>query len=135
MDATLAEEAPPAREAIAPSEVRGLIDNATADRLYGWVWDAFIFPTDGAETQALLRITNEHARNGFGPDAFNIITKQRELARIWNHWNGGTFKIVRPQATISIPGPGDLGTAISYMHEHPIRAIKAGIDEVKRILR
>ena len=40
MDATLAEEAPPAREAIAPSEVRGLIDNATADRLYGWVWDA-----------------------------------------------------------------------------------------------
>jgi len=36
--------APPPIEAAAaaarPSEVHGLIDNATADRLYGWVWDA-----------------------------------------------------------------------------------------------
>jgi hypothetical protein len=27
-------------EAPAPSDVRGLIDNATSDRLYGWAWDA-----------------------------------------------------------------------------------------------
>ncbi|MBL6078533.1 hypothetical protein JMJ56_10995 [Belnapia sp. T18] len=40
MDATLAEDAPLAEETVAPSDIRGLIDNATADRLYGWVWDA-----------------------------------------------------------------------------------------------
>ncbi|WP_160299889.1 hypothetical protein [Belnapia sp. F-4-1] len=40
MDATLAEDAPLAGEMVAPSDIRGLIDNATADRLYGWVWDA-----------------------------------------------------------------------------------------------
>ncbi len=98
------------------------------------IWNSFIFPTDSAEAQALLRIVIEYSGNGFGPDAFRIITEQRELANIWNHWNGGTFKIARPQATISIPGPGDLGTAISYLREHPVRAIAAGVAEVKRAL-
>ncbi|SDE05965.1 hypothetical protein [Belnapia rosea] len=40
MDAMLTEDAEPAATLVTPSEVRGLIDNATADRLYGWVWDA-----------------------------------------------------------------------------------------------
>ena len=31
---------PTPADATAPSEVRGLVDNATADRLYGWAWDA-----------------------------------------------------------------------------------------------
>lgn len=34
-----APRAAPATRA-APSEVRGLVDNATAERLYGWAWDA-----------------------------------------------------------------------------------------------
>lgn len=40
MDIMLAEDVAPPAEALAPSDMQGLIDNATADRLYGWVWDA-----------------------------------------------------------------------------------------------
>jgi hypothetical protein len=56
MDATLAEEAPPAGEVLAPSDVRGLIDNATADRLYGWVWDA---AHPGYRVKVELRLAGE----------------------------------------------------------------------------
>jgi hypothetical protein len=61
MDATLAEEAPPADEMIAPSDVRGLIDNATADRLYGWVWDA---AHPGYRVKVELRLAGEVVATG-----------------------------------------------------------------------
>ncbi len=61
MDATLAEEAPPAGEAVAPSDLRGLIDNATADRLYGWVWDA---AHPGYRVTVELRLAGEVVATG-----------------------------------------------------------------------
>ncbi len=39
-----------------PSEVRGLVDNATADRLYGWAWDA---AHPGFRVKVELRLAGE----------------------------------------------------------------------------
>lgn len=43
-----------------PSDVRGLIDNATADRLYGWAWDA---NHPGARLKVELRLAGEVVAN------------------------------------------------------------------------
>ncbi len=60
-DAARTAEAPEARGAAAPrSDVRGLIDNATADRLYGWAWDA-AYP--GRRLKIELRLAGEVVAN------------------------------------------------------------------------
>ncbi|WP_043340372.1 hypothetical protein [Belnapia moabensis] len=66
VDATLAEEALPAGEAVPPSDVRGLIDNATADRLYGWVWDA---AHPGYRVKVELRLAGEVVATGVAANA------------------------------------------------------------------
>jgi hypothetical protein len=52
--------APPVSEAhaapVARSDVRGLVDNATADRLYGWAWDA---AHPGYRVKVELRLAGE----------------------------------------------------------------------------
>jgi hypothetical protein len=44
----------------APSDVHGLIDNATADRLYGWAWDA---ANPGHRVKVELRLAGEVVAN------------------------------------------------------------------------
>ena len=58
VDALMSEASPamvPAA-ALEPSDVRGLIDNATADRLYGWAWDA---AHPGYRVKVELRLAGE----------------------------------------------------------------------------
>ena len=50
----------PAPEPRLPSDVRGVIDNATADRLYGWAWDA---NHPGARLRVELRLAGEAVAN------------------------------------------------------------------------
>jgi len=52
-------DAQPAEEA-RPSDVRGVIDNATSDRLYGWAWDA-AYP--GRRLKVELRLAGEVVAN------------------------------------------------------------------------
>lgn len=49
-----------ANEASPDSDVRGLIDNATSDRLYGWAWDA---KHPGARLKVELRLAGEVIAN------------------------------------------------------------------------
>lgn len=50
----------PEPEAPAASDVRGVIDNATTDRLYGWAWDA---NHPGARLKVELRLAGEVVAN------------------------------------------------------------------------
>lgn len=53
-------DAPPDMAPPPSSEVRGAIDNATADRLYGWAWDA---ANPGARLKVELRLAGEPVAN------------------------------------------------------------------------
>jgi Effector Associated Constant Component 1 len=58
--ATAAVATAPETDAPPASDVRGLIDNATADRLYGWAWDA-AYP--GRRLKVELRLAGEVVAN------------------------------------------------------------------------
>ena len=53
-------DAPPDVAAQPSSDVRGAIDNATADRLYGWAWDA---ANPGARLKVELRLAGDPVAN------------------------------------------------------------------------
>jgi hypothetical protein len=85
-------QAQPSVSATAPSEVRGLVDNASEDRLYGWVFDA---ARPGARLEVELRLGAERlarttadlprpdlAQNGIGDGchAFEFAVTAEEMA-------------------------------------------------------
>lgn len=116
----------------APSEVRGLIDNATEDRLYGWAWDP---ANPGARLRVELRLAGavvastvadfarpDLARNGVGDGchAFEFplmpdwVERRAELTVAAFGADGAEFPIA---ARIRRPEDGQVGTQIQRAME------------------
>ena len=108
-DALLSEApaAPVPATAVEPSDVRGLIDNATADRLYGWAWDA---------AHPGYRVKVEHfSESGIRAESRNelgVITRSHghfasHIARDRSEWRG-------PRNKVGIIATGYVGSAGSF---------------------
>jgi hypothetical protein len=131
----------PAIPAAAPADVRGLIDNATSDRLYGWAWDA---ASPGSRLKVELRLAGEVvantvadfvrpdlAKNGVGDGchAFEFpllpdwVERRAELAVIAFGADGSEFPIA---VRIRRPDDTQVGTQIQ-------RALEGLIAEQQQI--